>query len=79
MTNFMDLVIPPPLPPLNDRKEDRQTESGHVTHRYNLTSEFIFLVVTNGDSPVKSIVRDQGKAPCMISNTDDLIKDIRNL
>ena len=37
------------------------------------------MLVTNGPLLVKSIIRDQSKAPCLIFYTDEQMADIRNL
>lgn len=66
---------------LNDSKKDRRNEDGHVVNRRNIADHIseIDKLVANGTSIVKSIVRDQGKAPCLILYTDEQMTDIKNL
>lgn len=65
----------------NDKKEARQANTGHFIRRGNFADHIseIDQLVANGDSIVRSIIRERGKAPCLILYTDDQITDIKNL
>lgn len=65
----------------NDKKKARQANTGHFIRRGNFADHIseIDRLVANGDSVVRSIIRERGKAPCLILYTDDQITDIKNL
>ena len=66
---------------LNDDKKNRQNNAGKVINRGNIADHIseIDALVANGNSIVKSIIRDQCKAPCLILYTEDQLTDLKTL
>jgi transposase-like protein len=65
----------------NDKRKTRMTKDGRVVRRGNF-ADHIFefdTLVAEGGSIVRSIIRDQGKAPCLILYNDDQLTDIKNI
>ncbi|KAK3104132.1 hypothetical protein FSP39_024650 [Pinctada imbricata] len=64
-----------------DRKRERRNNDDRQYNRWNIADHIreIDYLVAEGDSIVKSIVRDQGKAPCLILYSDEQISDIKTL
>lgn len=54
---------------------------GYVPSRRNIADHINELdkMLTDGESIVKSIIRDQGKAPCIILYLDEHLTDLRHL
>lgn len=66
---------------LYDKQKDTKTTTGRTIKRQNIADHIYELdrLVTDGTSIVKSIIRDQGKAPCIILYTDEQLDDIETL
>lgn len=65
----------------NDDSKRRRTESDQVIHGHNLADDIqkIDELVASGNSLVKSIIHEKGKAPSLVLYTDDQIADIKAL
>ena len=65
----------------NDGKKHRLQELGYVLSRRNIADHINELdkMLTDGESIVKSIIRDQGKAPCIILYSDEHLTDLKHL
>jgi hypothetical protein len=64
-----------------DKKKQRKEEIGHYISRGNIADHIseINKMLADSNSIVKFIVRDHGKAPCIILYTDDQLEDIKNV
>ena len=65
----------------NDGKKHRLQELGYIPSRRNIADHINELdkMLTDGESIVKSIIRDQGKAPCIILYSDEHLTDLKHL
>ena len=65
----------------NDGKKHRLQELGYVPSRRNIADHINELdkMLTDGESLVKSIIRDPGEAPCIILYSDEHLTDLKYL
>jgi len=65
----------------NDGKKHSLQELGFVPSRRNIADHINELdkMLTDGESIVKSIIRDQGKALCIILYSDEHLTDLKHL
>lgn len=66
----------------HNKKKRSQAELGSSISRSNIAdhiNEMDKMLAVNKDTIVRSIVRDQGKAPCLILYTDQQLEDIKNM
>lgn len=65
----------------NEDTKRRGTESDHVSQGHNLADDMqkIYELVESGNSLVKSIIHEKGKAPGLVLYTDDQIDDMKAL
>lgn len=65
----------------NEDTKRRRTESDHVSQGHNLADDMqkIYELVESGNSLVKSIIHEKGKAPGLVLYTDDQIDDMKAL
>ncbi|CAG2224638.1 unnamed protein product [Mytilus edulis] len=64
-----------------DKKNQRKNDCGQYMSRGNIADHIneIDKKLSEQDSIVKSIIRDHGKAPCLIMNTEQQLEDIKTL
>ncbi|KAK3101689.1 hypothetical protein FSP39_005507 [Pinctada imbricata] len=61
----------------NDKKKCNQT-TGHIKNIADNIAQLEQLTLTDG-SIVRSVIREQGKTPCIILYTDEQITDLKNI
>ncbi|CAC5400572.1 unnamed protein product [Mytilus coruscus] len=66
----------------NDKKKQRIQDLGHSVSRGNIAdhiNEIDKMLAGNKDTIVRSIIREKGKAPCLILYSDSQLEDLKHM